>query len=221
MSEITSILNEEPGFDLKPNRNDLIAEVLRIVGGQFGQIAASLVPDQRIERVIDFVEIWKDTIKNVQGEQITQNLKIDEAADLAEDAINLASRALTEERRKHIAEVLKNSLTRDEIGFDGKKKLMSIVAELSDTEIVLLSSMDLWATEEDEFYKRHNAIFEIEPATFGMSQDEYAGETMLEEYYGNLGRLNLATDTREPTRLGRLVLTYLSLDRESRVPGDF
>ena len=47
-----------------------------------------------------------------------------EGIDLTEDALVQASRALTEERRLYIANLLRNSLTKEEIGHDQKKKCL-------------------------------------------------------------------------------------------------
>ncbi len=97
-------------------------------------------------------------MKYLEDDLLTQKAQTAEFNDLLEDALHQASRALTDERRRHIASLLANSLSREELAHVEQKKLLSLLGELNDAEIQMLKYYSLQGTEQREFAEQHRVI---------------------------------------------------------------
>ena len=71
------------------------------------------------------LKLLEDKIKYLDRDLIESRFTSEEFADLLEDALPYAARALSEERREYIANLLKNCLTHEELDHAGKKKLLA------------------------------------------------------------------------------------------------
>ena len=56
--------------------------------------------------------------------------------DLFEDGVFQSIKALSNERHEYIASILKNSLSQEEINYLQQKKLLNILSQLNDAEII-------------------------------------------------------------------------------------
>ena len=163
--EKLSIVDSEQKIDLENNKSDKtvigLKTILEVVpfGSLFSEIITNVIPNQRMERVVLFVEILNEKLKYLEKDVVEQKTKTEEFTDLLQDGIQQASRALTEDRLEYIALLLKNSLTDEELEHLEKKKLLSLLNQLNDTEIIWLKkySMDKW---DESFFEKHQHIFE-------------------------------------------------------------
>jgi hypothetical protein len=105
-------------------------------GSPIVEAITTVIPNQKLERLVDFVQILNYKIKNAERKIEDHELKTEEFTDLLEDALGQASRALSKERLEYIASLLKNSLTDEELEHFGKKKLLSLLNELNDAEVI-------------------------------------------------------------------------------------
>ncbi len=89
--------------------------------------------------------------------------------DLIEDSFIQVSRALSEERKDYIASLLKNSLTDTDLNYIEYKRLLSILGELNDLEILILKSMNLrpHGTVVHEFWVTHGEALTPPRLTIG------------------------------------------------------
>ena len=71
-----------------------------------------------------------------------------------------ATRAVSYERREQIAEMLKSTLTSDDLGYIQKKRLWAILESLTDQELIILQYHGIYNDHDgEEFWERHqNAI---------------------------------------------------------------
>ncbi len=247
--EKLSIIDTEQKVNLENNKSDTLAigmkSILGIVpfGSLVSEIVTNVIPNQRTERVVLFVEVLNEKFKYLEKEVVEQKVKTQEFTDLLQDGFIQASRTLTDERLEYIASLLRNSLTDEELKHIEKKKLLSLLGELNDAEIIWLRkySFDnvIGNKELQEFIEKHKSL--LTPIDLMEGEKEYNEKginkkALQESYIANLSRLRLIKDTTqlgqvrfnslldeiEPNKyecsdLGRLLLRYIDLKPE----GDF
>ena len=156
-------------------------------------------------------------------------------ADLFEEGIRQAARAITDDRRNYLASMMSTGLSSEEIEFFESKHLLRILGEINDAEVIILRSY-LVATigGDKEFIEKHKDIIMPTPATIGAPQnvlDKSALNKSYKEHLTSLGLLErkYETDTRtkgmvidnftggpkirgyQITSLGRLLLRHIGL----------
>lgn len=135
---------------------------------------------------------------------LKQKLLTEEFADLFEDAVNQATRAMSDDRIEYIASLLKNGLSSDDLTHLDNKKLSAILGELNDAEILILKFHTLMGNRQREFAEQHGSIFAVQPATMGSGRDVIDRETIRATYYQNLTRLRLLMPRYQRVRKGEV-----------------
>jgi len=233
MSDPLSIKSSE--VDLSTNKSDYFAFLVKRFGNRgavltgaglvgpgipavasiLGEIIALKIPEQKIDRVIRFLKILAERLNQLEDNVAKERIKTDEFSDLLEDAMPQAARALSEERKVYIADLLKNSLTENDLDHLGKKKLLSLLASVNDAEIVLLKFYTLpEGQERDSMISRYPFItpnLEEQSDKDLESQQsilfaEYRGHLVMSSLiYGNQG------SDEKATKLGLILLKYVGL----------
>jgi hypothetical protein len=119
------------------------------VGPLAAEIVGAIIPNQRIDRIETVLRLLETKISEEDKEKVKQRIVSPESVDLIEDGFVQASRALSEERKEYIASLLKNSLTDDQLKHIEYKRLLSILGELNDLEVLILKSLTFY-TEKKE-----------------------------------------------------------------------
>jgi hypothetical protein len=142
-NELSIIENEMP--DLEQNQSDNLVRIgslilgnVPVVGSILTEVFKSVIPNQKEERVRIFVEVLGEKLKYIDKDILDIKMKSEGFTDLLEDAIPQVARALNKDRLNYIASALKNSLTDEQLEHLEKKKLLQMLNELNDAEILLL-----------------------------------------------------------------------------------
>lgn len=184
---------------LERNRQDLIAAIGRsavggipIVGPLLSEIINTIIPNQRIDRLISYLKILEDKLSKIPQE-IIDSLKMDEEfLNLLEEGFIQASHAITDERRKYIASLLINGISNHSFKSEESKSLLRVLQELSDVEIIWLRSFQIIAKEEDEeFRKRHRNILSPVIVYAGADKEVLQKAALQDNYKNHLERLGL------------------------------
>jgi hypothetical protein len=195
-------VTQDEDISLQTNQQDVWTTAIKVIsnfvpfGSPIGELITSFIPNQKIERVIKFNEKlneklidYNSKLKDDEKRITILELKSNEFADLYEDAANQASRALTDERLEYVASLLANSLTDEELEHIETKKLMSILNELTDTEIIWLQYYALYGEEQNKFYEEHEKVLEVFQAR--SSAKEYDKQSIQSSYKQDLVRIGL------------------------------
>ena len=136
--------------------------------------------------------------------------------DLLEEGIVQASRALTEERRCRLANLLAKSLSPKELKYAESKKLLNLLQELTDPELLWLAFYSKSPTLGSEYHKqlmeKHPEILQPASRTIGVAQEEIDRGALQDSYKNTLVRLGLLRQrerTHELSSLGCLLLRYI------------
>lgn len=196
-----------------PAAGPILAEVIRTV-----------VPNQRMERVGEYVKILDAELTEVQREVLEIKMRTQEFGDLFRESAYQAADTSSEDRRHRLAALLRNSLTHDEIAHEQERKLLSMLGQLNDAELIILGyfGTDMVGEKADAYARKHGDIVMGPMIETGMSDKEFRDETMKQEYRANLHRLGLtgpdSSGSEHITRLGRLLLHYVDGPESEWVP---
>lgn len=163
-----------------------------VAGSYLAEMAVVLIPNQRIDRIANFVKELERRLDEVP-DGLLESLKGNgEFIDLIESAFLQASRARTAERRAYIASAVRRGVSDDTVKADEAKYLIGLLAELNDTEIVWLRYFHD-RTMEDRYLLREKypGILNKVIPTLGSSNDELEKAALQNSYQEHLERLGL------------------------------
>lgn len=145
--------------DLNANRLDItvaglksLTSVIPYAGGAIAEILGQVIPGQRLDRVCAFLEELEARLKRLE---VTNGVSDDPAfVDLFEDAVLQSLRAMSKERLARLAHFVSDAAQAGAPNYDVDKRLLSILGELTDTDLeVLRSHLDLGYTRlQQRFY---------------------------------------------------------------------
>jgi hypothetical protein len=163
------------------------------VGPLAAEIVGAVIPNQRIERIESLLTILESKITEEDKTKIEERIYSPESVDLIEDGFIQASRALSGERTDYIASLLKNSLTNDQLEHIEHKRLLSILGQLNDLEVLILKSHSMYrgAEEHNEFWEKHETALTSPMAYLGSSQEEVDKHTLFKTHRAHLANLEL------------------------------
>lgn len=184
--------------DLDIKRSDRIVSALKATFGAIpylGPLAAELVgnviPNLREERIVSFLKVLSSKIDPEEKAKVEAKILEEKSIDLMEDGFFQAARALSEERIEYIASLVKNGLTNEDAEHITYKKLLSILAELNDIEVLILISYSGGIMQQQDFRRKHQGIVTEPPVHLGSSQEEVDKHAIYEAHKVNLANLGL------------------------------
>ena len=185
-------------MDIDVKKKDVGASVLKgylsglpILGPIIAEIIDNLIPNQRIDRIASFLKALASKIDPEEKAKVETKMLEEKSVDLMEEGFLQAARALSEERIDYIASLLKNSLTDEDLERIAYKKLLSILAEINDIEVLILKSYSGSIAQQQEFRREHQQVL-TEPIVYlNSSQEKIDKHAIQETYRTNLARLDL------------------------------
>jgi hypothetical protein len=233
MAEILSIIKTNKELTLEANKSDYTAFALRLFGplvaaltatglmgpeapaiaGILGNAISFVIPNQKIERVVIGLNVLADKLMFLGQDLDEEKLKTEEFMDLLEDGVLQFARALTPERRAYIANLLSTSLTDETLDHLAQKKLLAMLNQLNDAEIILLHFYAVRRgdkSKSDEMLKEYPFIQRALRAHEDDEPDEK--ELMFRGYRGTLFMASLimgSPDDEYPSPMGYLLLKYV------------
>lgn len=201
--------------DLNPSLTDHIVSGLKLgsnfipipgVGSVLSEIVGNIIPNQRIDRIADYVKILNSKIECISNDIIQKQLKNDQFIDLVEESFIQASRAISTDRKEYFAEIIKNGISQEEIELIHSKHLMKILSELNDAEIIWLKYyLRSQADYENNFEEKNNEILAPIPVSKNTTAKEWNKSAIQNSYKDHLLRL-------------QLVEKKIKLDRKTKMP---
>lgn len=213
------------------------------IGGSFlAELAGTVIPRQRADRLADFARHLSEGLKKIEVEVARSKLQNENFTDLLEAGTREALSAVSAERRQYISNLICAGLDEERVSYVESKHLLRILGQLNDIEIVWLRFYAYPLLEGDEeFRTTHKRVLEPVRATIGSSPDVIDKQALQENYVEHLVSLGLLlrplsvdpqthqpvfdpstkgwkTEGRRTSALGRLLLRqigYLGTDGTS------
>ncbi len=251
MPEKMSILNNIQDIDLDNNRDDYKSMLVKslvgalpyipYIGPLTGELIASRIQNQRLDRIKLFVEVLNQKVSHIEEDLLKTKMVSQEFTDLFEDGVLQAAKAASDERRGYIASLLKNGITEEALETTGKKKLLRLLGELNDAEIIVLQYYALNSEQQRDLSEKHSTLFMPIIRAFGSPQENFDKGAIRDSYKDRLIELGLLKPTykrvkkgeipefdektgglkissHNTTPLGKLLLRYIDLDQTTESP---
>lgn len=208
------------------------------VGPLAAELVGSIIPSQRMDRIVRFLELLEQRVKDFEKSKLDGRKNDSRFVDIMEDAFFQASRAVSEDRLIHLVNVVANGLSPEEIDQAETKRMLWLLSQLTDTEVVILrgklpDTNEAYDADAD-FQAKHADVLAPDDTHLGSSEEELEEQALRSSYRQHLHDLGLLRqrfsrprrgelpefDERtgmmkargyDVTRLGRMFLRYLDL----------
>lgn len=176
------------------------------VGPLAAEIVGAIIPNQRIDRIESLLKLLESKITEDKKTKVEGKIITPESVDLIEDGFLQAARAISEERKDYIASLLKNSLTNDHLEYIEHKRLLSILGQLNDLEIIILKSYTLHQGDPDseEFWKIHQDSLHPRSAYLDSTQKDVDKHVIHQTHKTHLASLGLLRPGFKRAKKGEL-----------------
>lgn len=211
--------------NLDANSRDQLVSVARgvvglcpFIGSLASEAVGTLIPEQRLDRVVEFLRKLETDVQRLDArlEWFERNIRTPEGLDILEEALIQASRALSQERRVRLAQLASRSLTSAELRHDESRKVLNLVRDLTDPELVWLIFYSMNPTmgpgPHKDFVEEHPHILEPVSASLDAPQEEVDRAALQDSYKNTLlqhGLIEQKGRSYRITTLGDLVVRYI------------
>jgi hypothetical protein len=161
------------------------------VGSIIAEVVGQLIPEQRMERLEAYARLLGERLPNVEQDDLRNRFRDPENIDLFEEGAVQAARALSEERRAYLAAVVARGISGDERVRLEAKRLLALLREIDDSQVICLASHLSKNWGDEEFRKRHQLVLEPNVATLRSDQATVDAGALKDAAVGHLIRLDL------------------------------
>jgi len=230
-SDVAPILRENAS-DKAVAGSQVVASIVDAVvpgaGGFFSLIAGQIIPNQRAERLAEFATRLGRRLRVAEGavESLTERFEAlanslsSEQIALFEDGAIAAAKATSQERIEGVAKIVAEGLSASDLEASNQRRLLNLINDLSDEDIVVLTSYSFTYGRNQEWRAAHSQALEPTRAHMGSSQEELDRNTMRELRTSRLLSLGVLVEKanaggrstyKDLTPLGRYVLKQLGV----------
>jgi hypothetical protein len=188
-----------------------------IAGSLIAELITDVIPGQRQERIEHWLRHLAERLASVEKASLRERLREPENMALFEEGAYQSIRAISEERRQQIAELVAGSIAEDRRSHIESHRLLRLLGELDDAEVIILASY-LQKNRESDYWERHANVLRDLAVHLGSGRDEVDADTVRKAGRQHLVRLGLLDQgalggaaSIELNRLGRLLLRRIGL----------
>lgn len=134
--------------------------IVPAIGPILANLISQIIPEQRWERIGEYLRKLERRVAEVEAKTLASALREPRKVDLFEDGAAQAVRALSSERLEYIAALVARGLTSDEQEEIEAKRLLKLLDDVDDDQIVILQSKLHRHIGSAEFYERHQEVLE-------------------------------------------------------------
>jgi hypothetical protein len=127
-----------------------------------------------------------------------------ESVDLLEDAFHSSSRALSKERIEYIAELVANYISDEEAEHIRAKKMLTVLNELNDAELLILINYGHLDVGDSTFMKEHKDVVGPMSAELNAPREVREKSQLQESYKRNLVEVSLLRPRFKKAKKGEI-----------------
>ena len=189
-----------------------------IIGSLASEAIGQLIPNQRLDRVVQFLNELEQEIRKVEShlENLESSLRTSEGLDLFEEGLVQAARSISHDRQQRLARLIGRSISKKTVNYSESKKLLNLFRELTDPEVLWLVYYSTTPTMGSEFHKQmmeeNPDILKPVSRSYGSPQDEIDRGALQDSYKNTLLRLGLLKEQNRSLQissLGKLLVSYI------------
>jgi hypothetical protein len=186
-------------------------------GSLIAELITEFIPGQRQDRIVEVLISVAERLDAVEEATLRERLREPENIALIEEAAYQAARAISEERRQQIANLVAEGITDDRRDYIESRRVLRLLGELDDAEVIILASY-LQKNREGDYRERHANLLGKRAAHLESSRHELDARTVrsaAEQHLGELWLLERSDFGARPigqvSGLGRLLLRRIGL----------
>ena len=177
---------------------------LPVIGSVVANLINQIIPEQRWERMGEYLSKLEARLAAVEAQTLASALREPRKVDLFEDGAVQAVRASSSERLEYIAALVARGLTSDEREEIEAKRLLKLLDQVDDDQIVILQSKLSRHVRSEEFFERHRKVLEPVGAHMQSPRADLDREAMYRLARRQLVDLGLVHQTFRKPRKGDL-----------------
>jgi hypothetical protein len=196
---------------MKVTRTDIATVIAKgtlgaipLVGALAAEVVGALIPNRRVDRIETLLQELSLKLGNREPETVRDRFTSPEFSDILEEGLTQSARALSDERIKHIASLLKNSLTEAELTHVQDKRMLELLGQVNDAELIMLQSYTRAMQYDQAWREKHDAVLHSRPAYIGAAQDDLDQATLQQQFREHLAQLGLLTRRVKSWKKGEL-----------------
>lgn len=163
-----------------------------LAGSFLAEIAGSLIPNQRIDRIAKYATELNERLEKIPGEMIERLRGSEQFIDLIEESFIRVSRASSEVRRQYILSIIQKGISTDAADLNNAKYLLGLLSELNDNEVIWLRYFhERTLMSKGQFQALHKNILSPVQVVLGSSKEERRQGAIQDSYQEHLERLGL------------------------------
>jgi hypothetical protein len=166
-----------------------LLQLIPVVGPLLAEILKVTIPNQRLDRVVDFLRILQQEmdVAKLSLEQVRKGHEI-----LIEDGILIALRTNSRAHYRRASKVIVEGLTTNVDGLAEERFLLSLLGELTDAEIVWLgSTISRDVQEQHAYHEAHRMELSKSSTHIASSVGAKESSAVVDGYHSHLERLGL------------------------------
>ena len=172
-----------------------------IAGPLLAEVAGTLIPNQRVERLTEFTEILSKRLSELEEALLEKCLSDEDFTETLEESLRQVSRSTSSSRREHIANLISGSIRAEDMDFVESRHLLRLLGEINDPELIWLRYYsDHERRPHSEYWKRHEEVLAPVRTHMGSGRAERDRETLQQSYKEHLERMGLL---RAPVKFDR------------------
>ena len=189
-----------------------------IVGALAAEALTEFIPGQKLDRLEAWLNTFSERVSSLEGGigQLRERLSTPEGADVFEDSAVQATRALSDDRRTRLANLITNGLAGPEFEHDKMKSLVRLFSQLTDSELIHLTFYSQTPTMGSVWHKalveRYPDILRPLSRQIGLPVEQRERVALQDHHKETLARLGLAKldgSSTSITALGQLLVKYM------------
>jgi hypothetical protein len=187
------------------------------IGPVFQELVDLTIPQAKYSRIEDMLIRFEEKLGSVAEETLRRAAEDPLLLPLFEEAMRQAAISFSETRRGHIASMLKNGLNQQAVETEYKLRLMKVLEQTNDTEIILLHGATLNSTAHAPFFERHREILMTKPQQYSIQEYDKRSRSYIDHCKTNLTSLGLMHNGAYVTEFGKDILRFIDI-RPGLVP---
>lgn len=167
-----------------------VVELCPVIGPIVSKVVAEVIPNQRVDRMADVIRRLDEEVRELK-EGVQEKFAEPEFVDFLEEGLWQATRAATPERRAYIAKLLKNGLTTERADLSRERRLMTLLGDLNDLELVLLQLHNAADMQDEETLARLRDLAIGPSAHLGSQLEEIERDVLHRSHRDRLAQIGL------------------------------
>lgn len=167
--------------------------LIPIIGSFLAEITSSIIPNQRIDRVVKYLQILRRKLENIDEVQ-KKLLETDKDLNLLfEKSIIFSAQTTSQNKYEYYSEFIINSLINKDVDVIKKERMIDILSNLNEIEIlfIIFYCKNSRRPMGSNFFKKYRNILYPHPQTMDQPIELRANNTFQEHYLTNLERYDL------------------------------